>query len=181
MKDPYEILGVKPNATEEQIKTAYHKIAMATHPDKNGGDPVKTQKFRDATDAYHFLMDDAERSAYDYYRRSQPQYSENFYEAKAAEKKNDSRRTEEEYHRAFMAEKEYIRQMLWNIPIGLIGLVIGGGLTLISYLMADPGESYRVYVGPMVVGGIAVAKALLGIFSAIGRMIENWSDMKRGL
>ena len=181
MKDPYEILGVKPNATEEQIKSAFHRIAMSTHPDKNGGDPAKTQKFRDATDAYHFLMDEDQRAAYDYYRRSQPQYSEGFYEAKAAEKKNESRRTEEEYRRAFQEGKECIRELLINILIGLAGLAIGGGLTLISYLMADPGGYYRVYYGPMVVGGIAVAKALLGIFGAVGRMVENWSDMKRGL
>ena len=181
MKDPYVILGVRPDATKEQIKTAFHRIAMETHPDKNGGDPVKTQKFRDATDAYHFLMDENERAAYDYYNKTQPQYSDDFYEAKTAEKKAESRRTEEEYHRAFMAEKEYIKELLLNIPIGLIGLAIGGGLTLISYLMADPGETYRVYYGPMLIGGIAVGKALLGIVSAIGRMVENWSDMKRGL
>ncbi|MCR5182520.1 MAG: J domain-containing protein [Clostridia bacterium] len=181
MRDPYEILGVKPDATEEQIKTAFHKIAMATHPDKNGGDPFKTQKFRDATDAYHFLMDENERAAYDYYNRMQPEYSDDFYEAKTAEKKAESRRTEEEYHRAFQREKECIRELLVNMLIGLVGLAIGGGLTLISYLMADPGEYYRVYYGPMIVGGIAVAKALIGIFSSIGRMVENWSDMRRGL
>ena len=181
MKDPYEILGVKPNATEEQIKSAFHKIAMSTHPDKNGGDPVKTQKFRDATDAYHFLMDDVQRAAYDYYRQTQPQYSDGFYEAKAQEKKEESRRTEEEYHRAFEREKECIRQVLRSIPLGLAGLIIGGGLTLISYLLAEPGGRYHVFYGLIFAGGFAVLKALLDIWVSVRTILELKYEMKHKL
>lgn len=181
MRDPYEILGVKPEATEEQIKTAFHRIAMETHPDKNGGDPVKTQKFRDATDAYHFLMDENQRAAYDYYNRTQPEYSDDFYQSKTAEKKAESRRTEEEYHRAFEHEKECIRQVLRSLPLALAGLLIGGGLTLISYLMAEPGGTYRVFTGLIIAGGLALLKGLLDIWVSVRTILELRYEMKHRL
>ena len=63
--DYYEILGVPKNASEEEIKKAYRKMAMKYHPDKNPGDKSAEEKFREATEAYEILKDPQRRSQYD--------------------------------------------------------------------------------------------------------------------
>jgi DnaJ-class molecular chaperone len=62
MKDYYKILGVEKNASEEEIKKAFRKLAHAYHPDKAGGDETK---FKEANEAYSVLSDKKKRSQYD--------------------------------------------------------------------------------------------------------------------
>ncbi len=68
-RDFYEILGVPKNASEEDIKKAYRKLAMKYHPDRNQGDAAKTaeEKFKEAKEAYEMLSDAQKRAAYDQY------------------------------------------------------------------------------------------------------------------
>ena len=61
-KDYYEILGVSKNASKEEIKKAFHKLAHKHHPDKNKGDDTK---FKEVNEAYQVLSDDKKRSSYD--------------------------------------------------------------------------------------------------------------------
>lgn len=61
-KDYYEILGVKKDASEEEIKKAFRKLAHAHHPDKKGGDEAK---FKEASEAYAVLSDKQKRAQYD--------------------------------------------------------------------------------------------------------------------
>lgn len=61
-KDYYEILGIKKNASKDEIKKAFYKLAHKHHPDKKGGDE---KKFKEANEAYQVLSDDAKRSKYD--------------------------------------------------------------------------------------------------------------------
>jgi molecular chaperone DnaJ len=63
--DCYEILGVAKEASGEEIKRAYRKLAMQFHPDRNPGDAVAEQKFKDLAHAYDILKDDQKRAAYD--------------------------------------------------------------------------------------------------------------------
>ena len=68
-RDFYEILGVPKNASEEEIKKAYRKLAMKYHPDRNQGDSAKAaeEKFKEAKEAYEMLSDAQKRAAYDQY------------------------------------------------------------------------------------------------------------------
>jgi molecular chaperone DnaJ len=66
-RDYYETLGVPKNASEEEIKKAYRKMAMKHHPDRNQDDNAKTAeaKFKEAKEAYEMLSDSQKRAAYD--------------------------------------------------------------------------------------------------------------------
>lgn len=63
--DYYEILGVSRNASEDEIKKAYRKMAMKYHPDRNPGDKVAEEKFKEIKEAYEILSDAQRRSRYD--------------------------------------------------------------------------------------------------------------------
>jgi molecular chaperone DnaJ len=64
-RDYYEILAVARTATESEIKSAYRKLAMKFHPDRNPGDQVAEEKFKEAAEAYAVLADPQKRSLYD--------------------------------------------------------------------------------------------------------------------
>jgi len=64
-RDYYEILGVAKNASEEEIKKSYRKLAMKFHPDRNPEDKSAEEKFKEAKEAYEMLSDAQKRAAYD--------------------------------------------------------------------------------------------------------------------
>ena len=64
-RDAYEILGVSRDASQDEIKKAYRKLALRYHPDKNPGDKESEEKFKEATDAYGLLSDPDNRQKYD--------------------------------------------------------------------------------------------------------------------
>ena len=68
-RDFYEVLGVAKNASEEEIKKAYRKLAMKFHPDRHQGDEAKEAegKFKEVKEAYEMLSDAQKRAAYDQY------------------------------------------------------------------------------------------------------------------
>lgn len=69
-KDYYEILGINKNATKDEIKKAFHKLAHKFHPDKNSGDDIK---FKEVNEAYQTLSDDTKRAQYDQFGSDGPQ------------------------------------------------------------------------------------------------------------
>ncbi len=66
-RDPYEVLGVGRDASEEQIKKAFRQLARELHPDVNAHDPDAEEKFKEAAEAYEILSDSERRATYDRY------------------------------------------------------------------------------------------------------------------
>ena len=66
-RDFYDILGVNRDASEEEIKKAYRKLAMKHHPDRNPDNPKAEEHFKEAKEAYEILSDSQKRAAYDQY------------------------------------------------------------------------------------------------------------------
>src|SRR3989442_13258727 len=64
-RDYYEILGISPEASAQDIKRAYRKLAQQHHPDKNPGDSSAEEKFKEAAEAYSVLSDSDKRARYD--------------------------------------------------------------------------------------------------------------------
>jgi molecular chaperone DnaJ len=69
-RDFYEILGVSKNASAEEIKKAYRKVAMQYHPDRNPGNKEAEEKFKEAAEAYEILGDSDKKAQYDRFGHS---------------------------------------------------------------------------------------------------------------
>ena len=64
-RDFYDVLGINKSASPEEIKSAYRKLAVKYHPDKNPGDKAAEDKFKEASEAYGILSDKTKKDNYD--------------------------------------------------------------------------------------------------------------------
>jgi molecular chaperone DnaJ len=66
-RDPYDVLGVSREATEQEVKKSFRRLARELHPDVNAHDPQAEEKFKEAAEAYEILCDPERRATYDRY------------------------------------------------------------------------------------------------------------------
>jgi len=71
-RDYYEILGVGKNASQEEIKKAYRKVAIQFHPDKNPDNREAEEKFKEAAEAYEVLSSSEKKAHYDRFGHARP-------------------------------------------------------------------------------------------------------------
>lgn len=118
MKNHYQTLGIKREASNDDIKKAYRKLAQKFHPDKNDGDKFFEERFKEIQEAYEILSDQYEKGRYDtnydlffngqqksnqtYTRKEEPKYEppkpdpEKVRQEKEAKEKREKERTEKE-------------------------------------------------------------------------------------
>ncbi|NWG15486.1 MAG: DnaJ domain-containing protein [Chloroflexi bacterium] len=77
-KDYYQLLGVKRDASEKDIKTAFRRLAKKHHPDANPNDPNAEARFKEINEAYEVLSDPEKRARYDRFGTANPQFDPNF-------------------------------------------------------------------------------------------------------
>lgn len=75
-RDYYKVLGVERNATEQDIKKSYRKLALKFHPDRNPGDKTAEEKFKEINEAYQVLSDPQKRARYDQLGESYSRYQQ---------------------------------------------------------------------------------------------------------
>lgn len=149
MKNFYQILGVSINATNDEIKTAYRKLATKFHPDKNNGDKYFEERFKEIQLAYDILNNEFSRSEYnkklyDFYqdRFNDANYkSDSEYETKSENKpNNENRKTDFEEKISFKIKLfKFLKQKSTLIIIVLlafpiIGFLVNSGTGLITVL-----------------------------------------------
>ncbi|WP_316786419.1 J domain-containing protein [Pedobacter frigiditerrae] len=136
----YDILGIPSNASKEQIKTAYRKLSIKFHPDKNDGDAYFSQMFQQINEAYTILFDEEERRKYDLNLSEQSElkkHSERLkkleeelaYKNQLLKEKRNSfvnnpisniEKTSKKTEKAFSLKIKHVKYFLWVIIIGFI-------------------------------------------------------------
>lgn len=125
MKNHYQTLGIKRNATDDNIKSAYRKLAFKFHPDKNNGDKFFEERFKEIQEAYEILSDPYEKGKYDAnydfffnYNWSQSSQEESKYEApKPDPEKVRKEKEEQERRNRDKVEKERVANIKKNAEL----------------------------------------------------------------
>lgn len=100
-KDYYQILGVNQNASQDDIKKAFRKLARQHHPDMNPDDPNATERFKDINEAYEVLSDPEKRTKYDQFGQNWQQYEQQYGPPDGAQQRSTRTVTPEEFEQMF--------------------------------------------------------------------------------
>ncbi len=185
--DYYETLSVSADASVEEIKKAYRKLALETHPDRNPGDLGAEERFKKINEAYGVLSDSAKRSQYDQYRRvgyqpgrpqgggfgySQDEIFRDFFASGHAQ--DIFQEMEKEFARMGMRfDQAYINNLFFGgRNIFFQGLVFGPGRIRVVRYGRPPGRPRRAPAGPaadLAMDALKPGKLLQSGFSLLGK------------
>lgn len=121
-KDFYEVLGLQKNASADEIKKAYRKLANKYHPDKNPDDPSTEEKFKEVKHAYEVLSDETKRSAYD-------QFGFDGIDNNGG-RQHDPHAYAEAFRRAFDEQFQQRRSMQIQVGITFLQSITGDSITV---------------------------------------------------
>lgn len=187
MRNPYVVLGISNNATEDQIKCAFRRLAKETHPDMNAGSTDSINKFHEISEAYAFLIDSNNRKdfdeAFDNRTSGRSDYRYDF-------KSRQENSLNEEIIRIYIAKiteelSEYKKMATKAINIGLAWFLGGITISFFSYQAAlgSGGGQYFVAIGAIFFGGIQAVKGMIAS-SNINKLINEaekrlWDDLDK--
>jgi curved DNA-binding protein CbpA len=164
MKDPYYVLGVSKNATTDEIKRAFRRLAKETHPDTNGGRADSIERFHEISNAYTILIDPEKRRLYDKdsngYTQEKNQ-NNNFWSDREDFLNKEIMRA---YILAMLDQlSHYKKEALKATMVGFAWLLGGIVISLSSYQSAlnRGGGQYFVTTGAILFGAIQAIKGMM--------------------
>ncbi|MCB2287239.1 J domain-containing protein [Clostridium algidicarnis] len=133
MSDPYKILGIKENATDEEIKLAYRELAKKYHPDQYGNNPLKDlaeDKMREINEAYNYLLKDSKNnnSKQNYSNENYNSEYNNFNEVRMYIQRGDISSAERALNNLNVRNGE------WNYLMGMVHLKKGWNDSALNYI-----------------------------------------------
>lgn len=177
MKDPYRILNVPKNATQDEIRAAFRKVAKDTHPDANVGSNQSMDRYYEATEAYAILSNPTRRNNYDSMHTSHTFKNSNSSQSSNTSKTKYQRNNKIPYYESYYYKslkskideevKPLKRQALKALLSGLAWLLGGLLVTFVAYYMAvtSPIINYFiVYWGLILYGGIRAVNAFIQFY-----------------
>ena len=177
MTDYYADLGVSKNATADEIKKAYRKLAFKYHPDQNPGDKVAEEKFKRITAAYDVLGDEEKRRQYDggayqtdTYQNPYGDFWSWFTNASSAQQKQEEQNPYEEtdHHytrRTYRTYRRYTRGGYLNMLILKLLQAVAGVWFFVPSLWFFP-------IGPIICGSLIIG-GVTGVIRAIRGLLFN--------
>mgnify|MGYP001080071572 CR=1 FL=1 len=172
MADYYEVLGVSRNATKEEIKKAYRKLAHKYHPDKQGGDE---NKFKKINEAYQVLSNDKKREQYDRFGKASTSSGFNHQGFGGFEDMGDIFEEMFGFGRRQQAQKRRGEDIKINISISLLDVMNGKERTVSIYKFIScsscsasgsaPGSAKKTC--PQCGGRGKITKSIMGAFSTL--------------
>lgn len=110
--DPYEILGIPKNATQEEIKKAYRREAMKWHPDRNNNSPDSQSRFPQAADSYKLLSEHNSRAGFDDFRtKNSDEYNYGGSDSEQSDYSSDSRYSSDK------SEDNFTGEVFWEVML----------------------------------------------------------------
>jgi curved DNA-binding protein CbpA len=170
MLNPYKVLEISNKATEEEVKSAFRRLAKATHPDLNGGDPGATAQFRKVAEAYAILSDPIKKREVDLILNDKKVNHSNSSGtvktnsvAENDEVKITAQSIEYAIHMLYKEVKPYKAAALKALFKGLAWLIGGILVTFFSYQAAanNGGGTYFVMYGAVIFGGIQAIRGFI--------------------
>lgn len=186
MFSPYDVLGISNNATEEEIKSTFRRLAKATHPDLNSGDSEATARFKRIAEAYAILSNPIKKREIDLILANKG-YPKTTDSSPNNGVENDEVKFKAQYieyaiHMLYEKMIPYKAAAIKALFKGLAWLIGGILVTIFSYQnAASMGGTYYVMYGAIIFGGIQAVRGFISyskIQSAIAQAeSELWSKI----